>query len=98
MDWYKFCDDVLHFGGPCMEYAFVGTVEGTWGEIDRGWKFSRLTNFEVSTIVNSNTSNFYLRGEEYKFLKTERDIVTYESPTRAIAFGMGPYCKMSMHC
>ncbi|CAK8691855.1 uncharacterized protein LOC143453100 [Clavelina lepadiformis] len=87
MNWNIFCTDVLRNGGCTTSYVYLGTTEGMLGEKDKGGKSATLSNFEVSTITNSNGSNFQFRDEEYRFSEAKDAIFCYESSTKWLAFG-----------
>ncbi|XP_076810191.1 uncharacterized protein LOC143452926 isoform X1 [Clavelina lepadiformis] len=87
MDWNNFCDDVACHGGRSTEYCYLGTVEKIWGESDKRGTFQTLSTFEVSSISDSKGSNLQFRGEDYKFVFDQDDILAYEGETRCIVCG-----------
>ncbi|CAK8691853.1 uncharacterized protein LOC143452675 [Clavelina lepadiformis] len=87
MDWDKFCRRVLKHGGPVIGYVYLGTDERMLAEKNRRWSHLKLSVFEVSTISGLNGSNLQLRDEEYKLVESRDSVVTYESPTKSLAYG-----------
>ncbi|CAK8691854.1 unnamed protein product [Clavelina lepadiformis] len=97
MDWNNFCDDVACHGGRSTEYCYLGTVEKIWGESDKRGTFQTLSTFEVSSISDSKGSNLQFRGEDYKFVFDQDDILAYEDVL--IIFGFGcPKVKVRRQC
>ncbi|CAK8691851.1 unnamed protein product [Clavelina lepadiformis] len=92
MNWNTFCWDVLACAGPFTEYAYLGSANDRWGEANRRWKFPIIAKPHVSTIINSNGANFEFGDEEYKLVENKAGVVfVYQSPTKSLAYGKGPY-------
>ncbi|CAK8691865.1 uncharacterized protein LOC143452553 [Clavelina lepadiformis] len=92
MNWNQFCNDVLRRPGRSVEYVYLGTMMGKLGENKNNPEFPELTVGEFNIIHNANSLNFGFRGHQYSLAQRNNGVVTYQGPTRAIAFAKSFTC------
>ncbi|XP_076810359.1 uncharacterized protein LOC143453096 [Clavelina lepadiformis] len=83
----SFCADLLKNGGLLAEYAYMGTREKKWAENWSHGMFPGLNVYDVLAITSSGNRNFFLHGQEYKFVENKGSIHIFASTEKSLAYG-----------